>query len=90
MGGEVFLVTLLCFQERGEFLPIKLLKTYQGTSRALFQSLPKPCYCWQLMMKIRQRNEMPISKQNIATFYYFVVVARRIMVNTRSQNLQNY
>ena len=41
-------------------------------------------------MKIRQRNEMPISKQNTTTFYYFVVVARRIMVNTRSQNLQNY
>ena len=58
----------LCYsvtKKGGQFLPIKLLKIYQRTTRALFQPLSKPCYRWQLDHEIRHRNGLPISEHKI-------------------------
>ena len=58
----------------GEFLPIKLSKTYQGTSRALFSHCLNLVIVGNLMMKIRHRNGMPISKHKILQLFIILLL----------------
>ena len=41
-------MTKLTEKEKWEILTDQTIETHQGTTRALFQPLSKPCYCWQL------------------------------------------